>query len=130
MNKAIRFYDQVEVIPIYNTFLIFMNMICGAVILDEYKMYSVGEMLFLFLSLCTSVCGIFMLVKKPDLKACCKSKTKKVSGSLLGNNSISNSSFEAMKGDNNDLDAYEQIDILSRRTRASSATSGDESWDL
>lgn len=36
VNKAIEFYDQVEAIPIYQTLLIFNNMFCGAVILDEY----------------------------------------------------------------------------------------------
>ena len=41
LNKAMEFYDQIEVIPIYNTLLIFMNMFCGAVILDEYKMYTI-----------------------------------------------------------------------------------------
>lgn len=44
-----------------------MNMACGAIILDEYKMYSILEMAFLFLCLCISVVGIFMLVKKPEI---------------------------------------------------------------
>ena len=40
INKSIEFYDQVEVMPIYLTLLIFLNIFCGAVILDEYMMYT------------------------------------------------------------------------------------------
>lgn len=104
INKAIQFYDQVEVMPIYNTFLIFMNMFCGAVILDEYKMYSVGEMLYLFLCLCTSVGGIFLLVKKPDLTSCFKTTARKTVGStMVENNSIMNLTIEGVKAH----DSYE-----------------------
>jgi len=67
INKAMEFYDQIEVIPIYNTLLIFMNLLCGSVLLDEYEMYTFVEMFYLLLALCVSVVGIIMLVKKPDL---------------------------------------------------------------
>lgn len=104
INKAIQFYDQVEVMPIYNTFLIFMNMFCGAVILDEYKMYSVGEMLYLFLCLCTSVGGIFLLVKKPDLKSCFKATARATVGStMVENDSMMNLNIDGVKAH----DSYE-----------------------
>ena len=67
INRAIEFYDQVEVIPIYSTMLIFLNMLCGAVILDEYLMYTSDELITLFVCLVVCVIGITMLVKKPKL---------------------------------------------------------------
>ena len=67
INKSIEFYDQVEVIPIYLTLLIFMNCFCGGLILDEYLMYTTQELFVLLGCLVICVLGIYMLVKKPKL---------------------------------------------------------------
>lgn len=60
-------YPAIEMMPVYNTFLILMNMFCGAVILNEYKMYTVPELLMLCLFSAICIIGIFVLVRKPEL---------------------------------------------------------------
>jgi ABC-type nickel/cobalt efflux system permease component RcnA len=69
VNKSIEFYDQVEVIPIYLSMLIFLNCFCGGMILDEYLMYSIEELFNLFA--CCLICsfGIWILIRKPDFCA-------------------------------------------------------------
>lgn len=131
-----------EVIPIYNTCLIFMNMFCGAVILDEYMMYSASELAFLFVTLCISVTGIFMLVKKPSLKACFKfAETKTVTSTsdyrnyenyfkINENPSIASLTIESFKSRESDFDSFEENDIFQRRTRSSSYASAEESCDM
>ena len=60
-------YPAIEMMPVYNTFLILMNMFCGTVILNESSMYTVGELLLLCLFSSICIIGIFVLVKKPEL---------------------------------------------------------------
>lgn len=94
--------------PIYNTFLIFMNIFCGAVFLNEYKMYSVGEMFYLVLCLAISVCGIIMLVRKPDLKSCFKSAARKTEeSSTVEENSINKLSIDGLQGEENNYHSYD-----------------------
>jgi hypothetical protein len=38
-------FDQIEIVPIYQTSLILLNILCGAIILDERDMYQWYELL-------------------------------------------------------------------------------------
>jgi len=58
-------YDQIEIIPIYQTFLILLNMASGAIILNEQKMYKWYELVNLFLCAIICICGVVMIVQKP-----------------------------------------------------------------
>ena len=40
INKGFRLFNEVQVIPIYETSAIILNLVCGCIILDEKKMYS------------------------------------------------------------------------------------------
>ena len=60
-------YPAIEMMPVYMTFEIIMNMLCGAIILNEAQMYDVKELLLLCLFTAISISGIFVLVNKSDL---------------------------------------------------------------
>lgn len=72
-------YPAIEMMPIYNTFNILLNMLCGSVILGEAKMYEYSEMLVLCLFSAICISGIFVLVKKPHLSCLEKASTQKTS---------------------------------------------------
>ena len=67
-------YPAIEFMPVYNTFLIIMNIFCGAIILDEAKMYDSWGLIKLGFFVCVCISGIFVLVKKPDLDCYIKRK--------------------------------------------------------
>jgi|TARA_B110000285_G_C14620309_1_gene378824 uncharacterized membrane protein len=39
LNKAMEVYDQVEIIPIYQTSLILFNIVSGSIVLNQVEMY-------------------------------------------------------------------------------------------
>ena len=62
INIPMKSYDQIEIIPIYQTFLILLNMASGAIILNEQKMYKWYELVNLFLCAIICICGVVMIV--------------------------------------------------------------------
>ena len=58
-------YDQIEIVPIYESSLILMNIICGCLILSEYELYEWQQLLSLLA--CSLICifGVFQIMKKP-----------------------------------------------------------------
>ena len=59
---AMEVYDQIEIIPIYQTALILLNITSGSIILNEMEMYhayQLGE-----LTCCSLICilGVYMMV--------------------------------------------------------------------
>jgi hypothetical protein len=69
INIPMKSYDQIEIIPIYQTFLILLNMASGAIILNEQKMYKWYELINLFLCSIICICGVVMIVQKPSSSA-------------------------------------------------------------
>lgn len=49
LNKGMEIYPAVELMPVYNTFQILANIVCGALILDEKSMYTFTEFIQLIL---------------------------------------------------------------------------------
>ena len=62
INIPMKSYDQIEIIPIYQTFLILLNMASGAIILNEQKMYKWYELVNLLLCAIICICGVVMIV--------------------------------------------------------------------
>lgn len=62
-----RIYPQLEIQPIYETSLIVWNLICGALILNEKKMYTSAELIRLGIYCLICIFGVFSLIKKPAL---------------------------------------------------------------
>ena len=65
---AMEIYDQIEIIPIYQTALILLNITSGSIILNEievYHTYQLGE-----LTCCAIICisGVYMMVYRQSSK--------------------------------------------------------------
>lgn len=58
-------YDQIDIIPIYQTALILFNMMGGAIILNEQAMYTVNELIVLILCSFICIAGVIIIVRKP-----------------------------------------------------------------
>jgi hypothetical protein len=67
LNVAMENYDQIEIVPIYQTSLILLNIICGAIILDERDMYRWFELIFLVFCSTLCIAGVFIMVRKPKM---------------------------------------------------------------
>ena len=59
-------FDQVFVIPIYQTSLILINLLSAAIILQESKFYSASQMLWLLAMSCVCILGVVLTVRKPS----------------------------------------------------------------
>ena len=65
LNSAMEIYDQIDIIPIYQTALILFNMMGGAVILNEQAWYTWAELIVLVLCSFICIAGVIIIVKKP-----------------------------------------------------------------
>lgn len=70
LNRGMELYPAIEMMPIYNTANILLNMFCGAVILDEQSMYTASELILLMFFSVICIAGIFILVRKIDFDNC------------------------------------------------------------
>lgn len=64
LNRAIKLYDQLMIIPTYQTFIMFSWIGIGLFVFEEYKMYSVLNLLGIFGSVCLSLIGVKFLTMK------------------------------------------------------------------
>ena len=67
INMAMKYYDQVEVVPIFQTCLMIMWITSGLIVLNEKKFYSWLEMTGLLGSIVLSLIGIKFLSMKRKL---------------------------------------------------------------
>jgi len=51
--------------PIYESALIMSNIVCGALVLDEKKLYRTDQMIGLLVSALVSIAGVIVIVTKP-----------------------------------------------------------------
>lgn len=65
LNKAMEMYEQIEVVPIYQSSLILLNILCGGIILNEEAMYQWYELLELIACSLICILGIVLIVKHP-----------------------------------------------------------------
>lgn len=67
LNLAMKYYDQVEVVPIFQTCLMIMWITSGLIILNEQKFYSWPELAGILGSICLCIIGIKFLSMKTKL---------------------------------------------------------------
>lgn len=65
LNRAMNLFEQVQYIPIYQSALIFSNIMCGAIIMQESKLYTVEEFLMVVMGGCIALSGVWVIIKKP-----------------------------------------------------------------
>ena len=68
INYGIKYYDQMEAIPIYQTCLLINNIVVGMLCLNELKFYSNAMLLGIVLSTLCSLTGIYILLQKKKAK--------------------------------------------------------------
>jgi hypothetical protein len=66
LNQMMEVYDQIEIVPIYQSSIIMMNICAGAIIMNEKQFYSWGELLGIFASGMVSIVGVVIIIRKPS----------------------------------------------------------------
>ena len=64
VNLAVKFYDQTDVIPIYQAFAMVSEIMVGLIIGDEYKLYTSSQLGGLLVSALITLSGVAVLVTK------------------------------------------------------------------
>ena len=67
LNLAMKYYDQIEAIPIYSTFIMIMWISTGLIVFDEVKFYSTIELLKIIGSILICCVGIKILTMKTKI---------------------------------------------------------------
>ena len=71
MNNGLRLFKEVDVIPVYETMMILMNLTCGSIILSGESVYTWMEFFRLLGCAGISMIGVYILIKKPGcVKEC------------------------------------------------------------
>lgn len=71
-NKALRFYDQLEVVPIYQSSIIINGILCGSIILNEVRLYSPLGIGMIVVGAIICISGILLLLYKLETKTACQ----------------------------------------------------------
>ena len=61
---AMKEYDQLEVMPIFQAMLMMMWMVGGMVVLNEIEYYNAWQLLGIFISICICCVGIKIILMK------------------------------------------------------------------
>ena len=64
LNMSMKHYNNIDVMPMHQSFTLLSWLISGLVLLDESKFYTWGELAMLFASAALIIIGIFILTKK------------------------------------------------------------------
>ena len=67
LNQAMKYYSQMEVVPVYQTALLICWIGTGLIILEEKKFYSGLELAYIFLSVLLCLVGIKIITMKKKL---------------------------------------------------------------
>jgi len=89
LNIAMKEYDQLEVMPIFQAFLMIMWMLGGMIVLNEISYYTAIQLFGIFLSICISCAGIKVLTLKIK-------KQRQASRHRVSDTHSLNSSFKEM----------------------------------
>ena len=64
-----KYYDQIDVIPIFLTSLLIFNITEGCILLDEISLYGTNDIIFISFGIAVCVAGIIILMIKNADKA-------------------------------------------------------------
>ena len=67
LNIVMKYYDQIEAIPIYQTAVMILWICTGLIIFDEARFYTSLELLGIFGSICLSCIGVYFLMMKTKM---------------------------------------------------------------
>ena len=66
MNMSLKYYDQLEIVPIYQAAIILNNVLCGGVIFQEFDKYEWWKLLILCAGFLICIVGILVVIKKNE----------------------------------------------------------------
>jgi len=69
LSKAMELYEQIQYIPIYQSAVLFSNILSGAIIMNERRLYTFSEFLMVVLGGSVALTGVWVIVKKPTHSA-------------------------------------------------------------
>ena len=64
LNLSMKYFNNIDVMPIYQSFILINWMVSGLVLLDESSLYTWGELIMLGASCLLVILGIFILTLK------------------------------------------------------------------
>ena len=64
LNISMKYYDQLDVIPIFMTSFLVFGIVCGLVFLDEWDLYNWSSGLGIFCGVLLCIAGIALIVLK------------------------------------------------------------------
>ena len=76
LNMNIKFYNNIDVMPIYQSSILVNMMIAGMVLMDESKFYSWTDLFVLFFGVFVIISGIYVLTKKHNKVVQSESRNK------------------------------------------------------
>ena len=88
-----KFFDQLEVIPVYQTTIMMMWILTGMIVFDEIGFYSTKELVLIFGSMVLCCIGIYFLYSKTKFIKQAQGKTGAESGSSGYRNIVPQSSL-------------------------------------
>ena len=66
LNMSLKFYNNLDVMPTYQSTILINVMIAGMILLDESKLYTWKELIFLYSAGLVVIVGIYILTKKQN----------------------------------------------------------------
>lgn len=66
INWAMRYYEQLDVIPTYFAQILVWTLLCGLIVLDEASQYTAGALAGIFIAALACFVGIQLLVMKSN----------------------------------------------------------------
>lgn len=67
LNLSMKYYNNLDVMPIYQSTILMGLMVAGLLVLNESALYTWGQLSILFASAVVVIAGIFILTKKQNL---------------------------------------------------------------
>ena len=67
MNMSLQYYNQLEVVPIYQSFVIMSNLMCACIIFNEFRNYAWQSLLLITIGTLICISGILVMMKKYTL---------------------------------------------------------------
>ena len=84
LNIAMRYYNNLDIMPVYQSLILIMMLICGWVLLDEIANYTIGNMLGIIGSSTIIIAGIKVITMKTSVVT----QVKKRRTSSITSNSV------------------------------------------
>ena len=60
LNVALATFEQLKVIPVYQSCLIFCNFLCGGVLLNEFQLYTNKQLIFIIIGSLICTFGLYI----------------------------------------------------------------------